>query len=52
MIRKIKYWTLVSPFIVIGLFTASIVWVDRKLRDSETIERYFLWCEKVSKIKR
>lgn len=52
MIRKIKYWALVSPFIVIGAFTSSIAWVDRKLRDSETIERYFLWCEKVSKIKR
>ena len=52
MIRKIMYWVLVSPFIVVGAFTSSIAWVDRKLFDSQSVERYFLWCEKVSKIKR
>lgn len=52
MIIKITYWTLISPLVIIGAFTSSMVWIDRKLRDSETIERYFLWCEKVSKINR
>lgn len=52
MIRKIVYWALISPLIIIDAFTSSMVWVDSKFRGSETIERYIRWCEKVSKINR
>nr|DAK06979.1 MAG TPA: hypothetical protein [Caudoviricetes sp.] len=52
MISKIVYWALLSPLIVISAFTSFFAWVDRKFRGSPPIERYVLWCEKVSKIKR
>lgn len=48
--RKIMYYWLISPFIVIGALTSSMAWLDRKLEASELIERYVRWCEKVSKL--
>ncbi|WEU68231.1 hypothetical protein [Salmonella phage ZCSE7] len=52
MISKIVYWALLTPLIIISAFTSSVAWVDCKFRGSKPIERYVLWCEKVSKIKR